>query len=415
MKTFRLAVGMAVVGLGFLMASPARGQSIRPPPPPTVIEAPIKPPSPRQSPPRFRILQDFASNPDQQGIAGQLDAMGREPNADLLGVLDELTRIPPDQVGPALDQISPASYDADTDAALSAGHRHIEMVSGFLEDSAASSGENDSRWSPWVGGIKGTDEGRNNSSARTLGSAGGMDYRFGKNIRFGFQFGYSHSDVTYSDSSSKGKIDLVNYGSYALWAPSHGYIEAIVNMTDQSFDDQRQISFGEVNRLALAKYDGRGRSAYLGTGYDFTLAGCRLRPTAAMEYGRFQRDGFTEDGAGSLNLAVDGSTEDSVQSHVGVRMDYELKFLLVTVTPRATVSWGHQFETAPRELEARFEQSGTEPFTVHGEAGNADGLETSAGLAAKIFGVSAFMDYGVTFAGGAEAARTLKAGLWTMF
>lgn len=422
-RSFRWTLGVLSFGLACSIALTAIGgtrPSTRPvtydpapaaaPKPAEVIDepAPIPPP-----PPRFRTFGDFASGRDSHGIAAQLDTMGANPDSDLLGVLDELTRIPPGQVDSALAQLSPAVYDGDTDAALSAGRRHMDMVSGFLDDSTAQ--ENDGRWSPWIGGLNGTDDGRGDSVSKTHGGAGGADYRFGRNIRFGFQFGYSHSDVTRPDSSTEGKIDIWNYGTYALWQPAYGYIEAIVNLSDQSYDDQREISFGQINRLATSSHDGRGKTAYLGAGLDRTILGFRVRPTAAMEYGRLHQDSFTEDGADSLNLWVDSRDEDSLRSQLGMRFDYDLPFLLAQVTPRARINWGHEFVTDPRDLEAQFAQSGTEPFTVHGEAGNADGLDVSGGLAVKVFGVSAFVDYDVTYSAGNDVGHAVTAGLWTVF
>ncbi|MCX7010141.1 MAG: autotransporter outer membrane beta-barrel domain-containing protein [Kiritimatiellaeota bacterium] len=411
MKTTRGIAGLAGCWLVGAISVQAGSIGVAGPSPtaPPVTNAPAADPAP----PRFRTFGNFATNPDQQGIAGQLDARAKQAGTDLASVMDVMTRIPASQVPAALDQLSPATYDADTTAALAAGSRHLQMVAGFL-DETATGGQDGGPWTPWVAGISGTDEGRGDSSSRTLGSAGGMDYHFGRNIRFGFAFGAEHTDVTHLDSATRGQIDSLNYSAYAVWKPAFGYLEVIVNRTEQNFDDLRQISFGELNRLAGSQHDGHGNSAYVGTGYDVTMAGLRLRPTAAMEYGRFTQKGFTEDGAGSLNLAVDENTADALQSHVGVRMDYETHLLGMTITPRATVAWGHQFSTDPRELQARF-QSGGDAFTVHGVDGAANGLETSGGVAANIFGVAVFMDYGVSFAGGEGMVHTVKAGVWSRF
>jgi outer membrane autotransporter protein len=210
-------------------------------------------------------------------------------------------------------------------------------------------------------------------------------------------------------------MNAFNYGSYATWKFAQGYVEAIFNMTEESYTDRRQILIGQLERFADSHHDGRGGSGYLGAGYDLTLAGLRLRPTAALEYGRYQQQSFTEDGAGSLNLSIDERTDDALQSRLGVRADYELSLLAVTVTPRVSVNWGHQFNTAPRTLEARFAQGGTAPFTLHGPPGTADGLETSAGFSANFIGMHLYADYALAFAGSSGLGHSLQAGLWTKF
>lgn len=407
-------LSVLVAGLLVTVAG-VQAQTIAPPltPPPTTVVT--NPPAETLAPPRFRTFSILAVTPDQQGIANQLDAQAQRPGTDLAMVMDELSRIPVGQVPAALDQLSPTGYDADTTAALAAGGRHVGLVAGFLDETATAGAQDGTPWTPWVLGLSGTDDGRDGSSSRTVGSAGGMDYRFGRNIRFGFAFGVEHTDVTHLDSATRGQLDTLNYSAYAVWRPAFGYIEMIVNRSEQSFDDLRQISFGELSRMAISHHDGHGNSAYVGTGYDVTLAGLRLRPTAAMEYGRFSQQRFTEDGAGSLNLAVDDSTVGSIQSRVGIRLDYETRLLGITVTPRANLGWGHQFSTDPRELQARFAQLGGEAFTVHGVESPADGFETSAGVATTFFGVSAFMDYAVVFTGGEVLNHTIKAGVWSRF
>ena len=282
------------------------------------------------------------------GLALQLDAMGKHPSADLAGVLDILSHLPADQVGPALSQLSAAGYDAETAAAASAAHRHVGLVASFLDDSIATEA---GPWALWTAGINGSADGpQADSTSRTAGGAGGADYHFGRNIRFGFAFGYTHTLVSDNGSGSHSQMDAFNYGSYATWKFAQGYVEAIFNMAEESYTDQREIAFGQLDRFASAQHDGRGGSGYLGTGYDLTLAGLRLRPNAAMEYGRFHQQGFTETGAGSLNLAIDDRTDTTLQSRVGLRADYDLPLPGIKLTPRATVAWGHQFNTDPRTL-----------------------------------------------------------------
>jgi outer membrane autotransporter protein len=351
--------------------------------------------------------------PDAQGLAFQLDAMGKKPSADLAAVLDILSGLPSEQVGPALDQLSPAGYDAGSAAARAAARRHIGLIASFIENGIA---EDTGPVSLWAAGLNGSADGpQAGSSSRTGGGAGGADYHIGRNIRFGFAFGYSHTAVTQPGSASRGQMDAVNYGSYASWKFAQGYFEAIFSMVEENFSDQRAISFGQLERVAASQHDGRGGSGYLGTGYDFTLAGLRLRPNAALEYGRFQQQAFTETGAGSLDLAVDDQTDDTLQSQVGVRADYDLKLPGIKLTPRAAVKWGHQFNTDPRTLQARFAQGGSEKFTVHGLPGTADGCETSAGFSATFFGVNLYADYILNFAGSSGMGHALQAGLWTRF
>lgn len=407
----------SVIGVGWwligVLAAQAGSFSTGPTGPIAPTSTPTVVTTPAPEPPRFRIFSSFANTPDQQGIASQLDSMSRHPGSDLAGVLDILSRLPSDQVGAALNQLLPKSHDADTSAAIDAARRQIALVASFLEDSLT---DDAGPWSVWTAGIHGSADGRQgDSSSHTAGGAGGADYRFGRNIRFGFAFGYTRTDVTQPGSASRGRVNAFNYGSYATWRFAQGYVEAIFNMAEDSYEDQRQILIGQLERFANSRHDGRSGSGYLGAGYDLTIAGLRLRPTAAFEYGRFHQQSFTEDGAGSLNMIIDDRTDDALQSRLGVRTDYEFNVVAVTVTPRASVNWGHQFNTDPRALQASFAQGGTTPFILHGPPGTADGLETSAGFSAKFLGVNLFADYLLTITGSSGMGHSFQVGLWTKF
>ena len=413
---FRRSLWLLIVPWGS-----AQGQSVAPladtGAPPVVVAAPVvmvAVPAPQPPPPpRFRTFTDYATTPGQQAVAGRLDTLAKNPGADLAGVLDILSHLPATQVGAALEQLSPTFYAADSAAAASAAQRHVGLVASYLDDGVP---DETKPFSLWTAGLNGSGDGpQAQSSTRTAGGAGGGDYRLGRNLRFGFAFGYTHSDTTQPGSGSRSQMDAFNYGSYATWKFAHGYIEAIFNLAEESYSDQREIAFGSLERLALSQHDGRGGSGYLGGGYDLTLAGIRLRPNAALEYGRFHQAAFTESGAGSLNMVLDDRTDTSLQSRIGLRADYAIKLPFVQLTPRATATWGHDFNTDPSTLQANFAQGGTAPFTLQGPPGTADGLETSAGFSAAFFGVNLFADYVLTFAGSSGLGHSMQAGLWTRF
>jgi outer membrane autotransporter protein len=89
---------------------------------------------------------------------------------------------------------------------------------------------------------------------------------------------------------------------------------------------------------------GNDFSADVETGYRLAMAGYNLEPKAGVEWQHIERQAFTENGAGALDLAAADATHTSVQSSLGARASrsYQIEDGF-TIEPDLRAAWKHDF------------------------------------------------------------------------
>jgi fibronectin-binding autotransporter adhesin len=121
----------------------------------------------------------------------------------------------------------------------------------------------------------------------------------------------------------------------------------------------RNIAFGAVNRVASGSPNGNQLNLSLESGYDFRVAGVTVTPAATLFYSQVWVGGFSESGAGSLNLHVDSQSANSVQTGVGLRLSRPFQSGQTLVLPQLYAFYQHEFANDSRGLDARLAQAGS--------------------------------------------------------
>jgi outer membrane autotransporter protein len=103
------------------------------------------------------------------------------------------------------------------------------------------------------------------------------------------------------------------------------------------------------------------------TGYDLKLSRFILTPSATLAYSGLWVNGYTEHGAGALNLKVGPQNASSVQTGVGGRLTVPLKLGSVKVAPQGYAFYQHEFANGSRGLNASLSQ-GSSSFTFQTDA-----------------------------------------------
>ncbi len=147
-------------------------------------------------------------------------------------------------------------------------------------------------------------------NAQTYGMVLGADGDLSQHSRVGAAFAYTHSNVSDNSGTQSAGVDsyqAVLYGSNSIssdvefnWQADYGYNQNKGN---------RYIAF--VNRTAVANYN--SDSLHLGTGIGHTLTiseKTRFTPSFRADYTSITDKGYTETGAGALNLTVNGKTTE---------------------------------------------------------------------------------------------------------
>jgi autotransporter-associated beta strand protein len=238
-------------------------------------------------------------------------------------------------------------------------------------------------WSGWV------TVARLAGDATTDGNALGLDYMqdgglvgiqrnldLESNVGMFFSYGQSSIDIDQvvhpgngnsppSVNRVKNRVTTENefLGAYLTRDYGLGYSMVVAGLGHDQYDSRRQISFLDPVRQAVGDHDGWQAGIYTEHGLTYGLSNLFFQPYGALQYVYFGQDGFTETGAGSINLVVDDFSFNSFRMMLGGRLAGS--FLGPTWELRA--QWIHEVlhETAP-VMNASFRGGWDSTFAIEG-------------------------------------------------
>lgn len=195
----------------------------------------------------------------------------------------------------------------------------------------------------------------------------------------GFGLGYLTSKVDGRDfaASHSGDIEsvqLVSYGHVTLdrtgWKMNWQG-----DLTRSRVESERNISF--MGRIAQADYDGVASHLGVGISKAYQLnPQTTVRPMLALDWRRFKAEGYTETGAGALNLQVDEQTAHEAILKVGAQVQQQF-------TPKtqwlASAALGYDLRNQRNAVTARFSGGGV-AFTTEGLPASRTLTELGMGL-----------------------------------
>jgi uncharacterized protein YhjY with autotransporter beta-barrel domain len=287
-----------------------------------------------------------------------------------------------------------------------------DMVKGLLGGGASADepgGLLSDKWGLWArGNYSFGDKDRSSSSpafdADQWAMVGGLDYRFNDKLVGGVSLAYGQSSIEFSPRDEGGletdtwAISL--YGS--TYAAKNFYFDAIVNVANADYGADRNISYvdgtGLVNVDAHGDTDGMTYSAGLSGGYDFLVGGLTLSPTLGLFYIDATIDGFTENGAGGLNLIYDDQTFQSFTGNLGFRVTYAWNLSWGVLLPHLRVDYVREFKNDADVFGVRFaadpNAASTPPILVQTDNPDESYWRLATGLSAQfIHGISGYVEY----------------------
>ncbi|UHD16090.1 autotransporter family protein [Thiocapsa bogorovii] len=301
--------------------------------------------------------------------------------------------------------LSGLSFSVDGQA-LSAGQvadATITQMSG----GAASADNSFGRWGFFLNGSfnfgdKDTTQNESGFDFSTAGVTAGADYRFTDQLIAGGALGYAKADTTFD--SDGGGLDtetwhIAGYGTYH-WS-DRGYVDAIVEYGWQSYDSTRNIRYqvasttGAISRQAQADYDGTQFGVSIGTGYDFDEGPISYGFYGRAGYLQVDVDGFTEKGAGGLNLNLNDFSSTSVTTTLGARLSRVFNTSYAVLVPQARVEWEHEYDQDADMLVASFAADPiASAFGIDTDSPDRDYFRVGLGISAVFrYGLSAFINY----------------------
>jgi len=133
-------------------------------------------------------------------------------------------------------------------------------------------------------------------------------------------------------------------------------------------------------------------------------------------YTHLDVQGFTETGAGSLDLQVNNNHADSLRQYLGGHLYYAWRVSpQVTITPEADLAWQHEYLDGGRQIDASFQGGAGPGFALHTQRGGADSAFGGTGVTVSYKNVSAYFFYNPEFGSGNLISHTISGGFRVAF
>ena len=207
--------------------------------------------------------------------------------------------------------------------------------------------ENISIWARGIGSI--TEQESYNrvlgNSNLSYGGALGIDYKTPIDLTFGASVGFIQNEINQRGSNFDGDASSTQFALYSTFAKPNFYIDGILSFGIADNDTSRKINFGSINRTADGDYNSFIITGRVETGYDIQFGPVEVGPIAALEYNHLIREGFTETGAGSLNVSMNSEDRDYFKGEIGARIatSWSNRANTFMLVPEATLRYQRQF------------------------------------------------------------------------
>jgi outer membrane autotransporter protein len=217
-------------------------------------------------------------------------------------------------------------------------------------------------------------------NSTTLGTMIGYDAPIAPDTRVGLGIGYARSMINAKVFSANTDFNTYQATAYIAYEPGPLFVYGDVSFGWNDYTGTRNIVFPGVNSSAKAAYSGQDYTAYLAAGYHFFADGFTITPMASLQYTHVNLDGYTETGAGSIDLNVNSQSYDFVESRLGVKVAHPFHTSAGALVPEAHFNWLHELANPAVANTAAFVVPGSPFFTTPGMKTAADTLNGGIGV-----------------------------------
>ncbi len=240
------------------------------------------------------------------------------------------------------------------------------------------------RWSVWgasYGGSSTTNGdpalGSNDVTARTFGSAGGVDYHVSRDTVLGFALAGGGTNWGLAQGLGGGRSDAFQAGVYGKTYIGAAYLAADFAFTDHWMTTSRTAAFGDQ---LTASFNGQSFGGRIEAGYRYGMPAIGVSPYAALQAQSFHTPAYSETDltGGGFGLAYNSMTADDTRSELGARFDAGSMLGTMPLILRGRVAWAHDWVTNPA-LTAVFQSLPGASFVVNGAGPSNDSALASAG------------------------------------
>ncbi len=220
---------------------------------------------------------------------------------------------------------------------------HLENVTTETSSSTRSSPQSNA-WITGFADIEHQEQESQNPSFRTNseGVLLGYDWNTPSTAIIGGAIGYAHSHI--HDDHHMGGANIPYYfgALYSGLYKHHWYLQTAFWVAYHQIHNYRHIAYDAVDTTARADFHGWQIDPHLELGYDFHTPHTVIEPYAAIDWVVNWEHGFTEKGAGSLNVEQKSHSSSMLQSEVGMRFYQSVSKSYGRLGARESVSYLYQ-------------------------------------------------------------------------
>jgi uncharacterized protein YhjY with autotransporter beta-barrel domain len=264
---------------------------------------------------------------------------------------------------------------------------------------------------------------RVNSDWTTAGATLGVDRLVGDGLVAGLQLGYFRTEADVDGFGSELEDDVFSLGPYLAWGGESGWHASLSALYSyHRYEQERQVVVPGFSVEAESDPDGHQLTSYLSAGWDWHAgaegSAWTLGPYAALQHSLLDVGSYDESGAGPLNLQYDDQLAQSLQTHVGLRVNRELSCGWGAFVPELRAAWVHEFMNDDRSITTRTNSLAIPAFDVETEVADRDFGVVGAALTATLsrwHNVHFFAGYDARIGQDDYLAHAASAGLWVQF
>ena len=228
-------------------------------------------------------------------------------------------------------------------------------------------------------GRQGDKDNINGYRTKALGLMLAYDMPLNNQTRLGLGGGYANTTIDGNNFGGTTKIDSYQLTGYLSHAPGPVFVQGALTVGVDKYKGSRSIVFPGVSRTAAADYTGQQYTGIVMAGRHFSFNQNTVTPLASLQVSRIHVDGYTESGAGDVNLRVDSQNYNFVQSSLGVKAERLIQSGNGTYSPEMHVKWLHDFSSTTMRQNAAFTGGGA-TFTTQGIKQDRDLFNVGAGI-----------------------------------
>jgi len=263
--------------------------------------------------------------------------------------------------------------------------------------------DQDSGW--WMKGFgyfgnQDAKDGYEGYSSSIAGLMAAYDMPLDPDTRAGLGLGYARSTI--DGNTFDTNTDFNSYQATAYIGHESGpwFVDGNASFGWNDYSGTRNIIFPGTASTADASYSGQDYTAFASTGYHLPAQEFMITPFASLQYTHMNLDGYTETGAGPIDLKVGSQNYDFLESGLGVKVERDFSYDGNKYAPETHLKWLHELSNPRVEQTAALTVAGSPSFTVQGLKPAADTLNIGAGLtlltcscSARTWSLEAVYDY----------------------